>query len=349
VVDRYADHPNNTPEKRRARAAHAGRAPKLRQRGAQLQERDNLAFLDLFFLDWMETDQLHRLHYYDASRQRAYNRLNQLLSDGYLKSVVLRTKVLAKAMADVEGDEGAARPKPRLVRRAFFALTPKTRGAVAATLAREGLSREELFASGFENPGRNNPELSGLADLSEWIAGHQRTVVDLYASVKPFVEERLGPQGLRRWFWRNERRSYRSYRAGGAHAFNPDAELVVALPLPPGAPPDERPETVHLFVEVQTAASNKSAAEIARKVAGYARAAGGKNFPKRRALLFATETLAHEQAVVAACSRFGITNYAAGAADSVARLLVGYAKNPAALPPEAATEPSANGCGQPSP
>ena len=333
MVDRYPDHPNNTPEKRRARAAHAGRAPKLRQRGAQLQERDNLAFLDLFFLDWMETDQLHRLHYYDASRQRAYNRLNQLLSDGYLKSVVLRTKVTA----DIECGEGTARRKPRLIRRAFFALAPRTRGAVAATLAREGLPREELFASGFENPGRNNPELSGLEDLSEWMAGHQRAVVDLYASAKPFVEERLGPQGLRSWFWRNERRSYRSYRAGsGAHAFNPDAELVVALPLPPGAPPDERPETAHLFVEVQTAASNKSAAEIARKVAGYARAAGGKNFPRRRALLFATETLAHEQAVVAACSRFGITNYAAGAADSVARLLVGYAKNPAALPPETA-------------
>ncbi len=235
-----------------------------------------------------------------------------------------------------EGEEGVTGRKPRLVRRAFFALTPQTRGAVAAGLARKGLSREELFASGFENPGRNNPELSGLEDLSEWIADHQRAVEDLYAGVKPFVEERLGRQGLRSWFWRNERRSYRSYRADGVHAFNPDAELVVALPLPPGAPPDERLERAHLFVEVQTAASNKSASEIARKVAGYARAAGGKNFPKRRALLFATETLAHEQAATAACSHFGIRNYAAGEAESVARLLVGYAKNPPALLPEAA-------------
>lgn len=325
MVNPHADHPNNTPEKRRARAAHAGRAPKIGQRGAQLQPRDTAAFLDLFFLDWMELDHLHLLHYCGATRKRATKRITQLVSDGHLKSVVLRSP---KIVSTASGSE-----ERRLVRRAFYALTAKTRDTTAARLARQGLARSDLFASGFENPGRKNPEVAGLDDLSDWIANHQAAIAYLYSRVRPFVEERLGPPGPHSWFWRNERRAYREYHKGGSHALGPDAELVVALPLPEGAPPDERPEWAHLFVEVQTADSHKPSAEISRKVAGYSRASGGASFPKRWALLFAAETLAHEQAATAACARFGVENHAAGSADNIARMLVAYAKNPAALPP----------------
>ncbi len=321
----YADHPNNTPEKRRARAAQAGRAPKLGARGAQLQPRDTAAFLDLFFLDWMELDHLHLLHYSGATRKRALKRITQLVSDGHLRSVVLRTSKLVKTDSDVE--------ERRLVRRAFYALSPKARDATAASLARRGLPRSELFANGFDNPGRRNPEVAGLEDLSEAMANHQAAVADLYARVRPFVEARLGPPGPHTWFWRNERRAYRAYHQAGSYALNPDAELVVALPLPENAAPDERPEYAHFFVEVQTASSHKSSAEISRKVAGYVRASGGASFPRRRALLFAAETLAHEQAAVAASARFGVENHAAGSAENIARMLVAYAKNPAALPP----------------
>ena len=275
----YAEHPSNTPDKRRARAAHAGRAPKVGQRGAQLQPRDTAAFLDLFFLDWMELDHLHLLHYAGAVRKRAANRLAKLVSDGHLKSVVLRTP---KVVTTASGAE-----ERRLVRRVFYALSPKTRDATAAGLARRGLPRSDLFANGFESPGRRNPEIAGLDDLSEWIANHQAAVADLYAQVRPFVEARLGPPGPHSWFWRNERRAYREYHKVGSYALNPDAELVVALPLSADASPDKRPEWAHLLVEVQTANSHKSAAEISRKVAGYARASGGASFPKRRALLFA--------------------------------------------------------------
>ena len=321
----YADHPNNAPEKRRARAAHAGRAPKIGQRGAQLQPRDTAAFLDLFFLDWMELDHLHLLHYSGAVRKRAANRLTKLVSDGHLRSVVVRTPKLVRT------DSGAE--ERRLVRRVFYALSPKARDATAVSLARRGLPRSELFANGFENPGRKNPEIAGLVDLTDWIANHQAAIADLYARVRPFVEARLGPPGPHSWFWRNERRAYREYHKAGSHALNPDAELVVALPLPEDAPPDGRPEYAHLFVEVQTAGSHKSSVEISRKVAGYARASGGASFPRRRALLFAAETLAHEQAAVTASARFGIENHAAGSAENIARMLVAYAKNPLALPP----------------
>lgn len=321
----YADHPNNTPEKRRARAVHAGRAPKIGQRGAQLQPRDTAAFLDLFFLDWMELDHLHLLHYSGAVRKRAANRLTKLVSDGHLKSVVLRSPKLVRTASGAE--------ERRLVRRTFYALAQSTRDATAARLARQGLTRSALFANGFENPGRRNPEIAGLDDLSDWIANHQAAVVDLYARVRPFVEERLGLPGPHSWFWRNERRAYREYHKVGAHALGPDAELVVALPPSAHAAPDEPPEYAHLFVEVQTADSHKSSAEISRKVAGYARASGGASFPRRRALLFAAETLGHEQAAVAACSRFGIENHAAGSAENIARMLVAYARNPAALQP----------------
>ena len=326
MVTPHADHPNNTPEKRRARAAHAGRAPKIGQRGAQLQPRDTAAFMDLFFLDWMELDHLHLLHYSGAVRKRAANRLQKLVSDGHLKSVVLRSPKIVRTASGSE--------ERRLVRRVFYALTAKTRDATAARLARQGLARSDLFANGFESPGRKNPEVAGLTDLSDWLANHQAAVADLYAWVRPLVEERLGPPGPHSWFWRNERRAYREYHKAGNHALGPDAELVVALTPPEDASPDERPEYAHLFVEVQTANSHKSSAEISRKVAGYARASGGASFPKRWALLFATETLAHEQAAVAACERFGVENHAAGSEKPIAELLVAYAKNPAALSPD---------------
>ena len=326
LAHQRADDQKEAAAARSTRAARAGRAPKLGQRGVRLNPRDHDAFTTLFFVDWMDAAGLRILHYQTASHQRVLNRLNQILTDpaGHLVKITMPVQT-----------ESMAPSGPRLAysNRTFYALSKKARASVGRRLERQGLDASTLFATRQELS-RNNPEFEGLDEPDTERANHLKKVSDLYVELMPRLFAAIGPPGPTTWFWRNERRSHRPYYLGSQfYSYRPDAEVVVAMPSASHNPSDTAPAYAMLLIEVQTEASHKGPNDIEEKVASYARTFAADSGAAREptALYWAAETEAHKNAAFAAAERHGVPSHTAGSSLEVVEAIVEDAQDPASL------------------